>query len=145
MPNMLYRKKTQGFTLLEVLIALLIASVGLLGIAGLVLHSMRASFESGLQTTAAILSLDVHERAWLSSHLATTNACRQDWVVPDVFAPGRDWDALGLNAVVAPPDGSTYPECELTISWNPATTGVVGGMATFGGMYTHRFTIPSVQ
>lgn len=142
---MLCKKKTQGFTLLEVLIALLITSVGLLGIAGLVLHSMRASFESGIQTTAALLSVDVHERAWLSSHLPTTNECQQDWVDPDVFAPGRDWEALGLRARVAPPDKSAYPDCELTITWDPETTGVVGGMARFGGIYTHRFTIPSVQ
>jgi prepilin-type N-terminal cleavage/methylation domain-containing protein len=142
---MVCQARVRGFTLLEVLIALLIASVGLLGIAGLVLHSMRASFESKLQTTAALLAVDVHERAWLASHLASTNECQTNWINLNAFSPGLNLSTLGINATVAPPTGLTYPDCELTVSWDAGSAGVVGGMATFGGMYTHRFTIPSVQ
>ena len=136
----------RGFTLLEILIALLITSVGLLGIAGLVVHSMRASFESGIQTTAALLAVDVHERAWLASHLASTTACNSDgsWIDLAQFSPDVDLLELGINAAFPDAEDDSFPECELTISWNPTASGVVGGMATFGGMYTHTFTIPSV-
>jgi prepilin-type N-terminal cleavage/methylation domain-containing protein len=140
---MLIPQDSRGFTLLEVLITLLVVSVGVLGIAGLALHSMRASFESGLQSTAALLAVDVHERAWIASHEATTNTCRQDWIDLGTFAPGRDLP--GLIATVDSPPGLSYPDCEFTVEWDADVAGVVGRMAGFGGMYTHRFTIPSVQ
>lgn len=144
---MVFDARLRGFTLLEILIALLITSVGLLGIAGLVLHSMRASFESGMQTTAALLAVDVHERAWLASHLISTTSCNGDdsWIDLNQFSPDVDLSELGINATFPDADFDSFPECELTISWSPTASGVVGGMATFGGMYTHTFTIPSVS
>lgn len=147
---MKYSKLCEGFSLLEVLIALLITAIGLLGISGFVLHSMRASFESELQTTAALLAVDVHERAWIDSHLPATEdtVCSQDWVDLQTFAPGLDLAAVGLRARVETPEGTTYVndrECLFSVQWDGASSGVVGQMAEFGGMYTHRFLIPSVQ
>jgi len=133
--------RARGFSLIEVLVALVVAGIGLLGIAALVLFSMRASFESRQQTVAALLAIDTHERAWLSAHEATTNSCRQDWIDLATFAPGRTID--GLTATVSAPDGGAYPNCVFTVEWEAAEVGVVGGMAGFGGIYTHNFTIPS--
>lgn len=156
----------RGFTLIEVLVALLIVAVGMLGIAALVLFSMRASFESGLQTYAALLAVDVHETAWLAAHTPRDPATIQDCATIGVleeqaggtlatvplgdlgrFAP--DLAIPGLNAQVT----GTYPICVFEVSWgdeaaDTGTFGVVGRMAGFGGAsggtFIHQFVIPSI-
>ncbi len=51
-----------GFSLLEVMVALLILSIGLLGIAGLQVTSKRTNFEANQRTTATMLTRDMLER-----------------------------------------------------------------------------------
>lgn len=50
------RKTVYGFTLLEVMIAVLVFSVGLLGVAGMVLLSMRSNHVAHLHTQATFLA-----------------------------------------------------------------------------------------
>ena len=52
----------RGFSLIEVLIALLIMSVGLLGVAGLFAHSVQAGRTAMLQHQALVLAGDIAER-----------------------------------------------------------------------------------
>lgn len=52
----------QGFTLVEVLIALIIMSVGMLGIAGLYVHSMNAGRTSIFRHQAVTLAGDIADR-----------------------------------------------------------------------------------
>lgn len=54
--------KVRGFTLIEVLIALVIMSVGMLGIAGLYVHSMQAGRTSILRHNAVTLAGDIADR-----------------------------------------------------------------------------------
>jgi type IV pilus assembly protein PilV len=54
--------KVRGFTLIEVLIALVIMSVGMLGIAGLYVHSMQAGRTSMFRHHAVTLAGDVADR-----------------------------------------------------------------------------------
>lgn len=138
--NFARQLRTRGFSLIEVLVALVITAIGLLGIAALVLFSMRASFESRQQTIASMLAVDVHERAWLDSHVfdpGTPRTCSQDWVQLGAFLPGGGLDDL------TPVVGGTFPACTFTVTWDDTTVGVVGGMRTFGGEFTHNFIIPS--
>ena len=55
-------KRVRGFTLIEVLIALIIMSVGMLGIAGLYVHSMQAGRTSMLRHNAVTLAGDIADR-----------------------------------------------------------------------------------
>ena len=55
-------KRQRGFTLLEVMIALLIFGVGLLTVAALQTVSKRANYEAVQRTTASFLALDMLER-----------------------------------------------------------------------------------
>jgi type IV pilus assembly protein PilV len=59
---MLIIKKSEGFSLVEVLIALIIMSVGMLGIAGLYVQSMQAGRTSMLRHHAITLAGDVADR-----------------------------------------------------------------------------------
>lgn len=56
------RRTVQGFTLIEVLIALVIMSIGMLGIAGLYVHSMQAGRTSLFRHHAVTLAGDVADR-----------------------------------------------------------------------------------
>ncbi len=55
-------RRVSGFTLIEVLIALVILSVGMLGIAGLYVHSMQAGRTSILRHNAVTLVGDIADR-----------------------------------------------------------------------------------
>ena len=55
-------RKVSGFTLVEVLIALVIMSVGMLGIAGLYVHSMQAGRTSLFRHHAVTLAGDIADR-----------------------------------------------------------------------------------
>jgi len=55
-------KNSRGFSLVEVLIALVIMSVGMLGIAGLYVHSMQAGRTSMLRHHAVTLAGDIADR-----------------------------------------------------------------------------------
>ncbi|MGI9202250.1 MAG: type IV pilus modification protein PilV [Woeseiaceae bacterium] len=56
------RHRHNGFSLVEVLIALVVLSVGMLGVAGLYVQSMQASRTSMLRHHAVILAGDVADR-----------------------------------------------------------------------------------
>lgn len=56
------RNKQQGFTLLEVLIALLVLSIGLLGLAALQTTGLRSNEMASMRTTATMLAYDISDR-----------------------------------------------------------------------------------
>ena len=54
--------KQQGFTLLEVLIALLVLSIGLLGLAALQTTGLRSNEMASMRTTSTMLTYDISDR-----------------------------------------------------------------------------------
>jgi type IV pilus assembly protein PilV len=60
--NVRPQSKTKGFTLLEVLVALLVVAIGVLGIAGLQATSLRNKNNAYLRTQANILAYDMVDR-----------------------------------------------------------------------------------
>jgi type IV pilus assembly protein PilV len=56
------RKQQAGFTMMEVLVAIVIITVGLLGIAGLQALSLRSTAGAGLRTIATQLAYDMTDR-----------------------------------------------------------------------------------
>lgn len=59
---LLNKFKQSGFTLVEALVALVVLSVGMLGIAGLYVEGLRASKTSIYRTTAVTLAADMADR-----------------------------------------------------------------------------------
>lgn len=59
-------RENAGLTLIEVLVGLLVLSIGLVGIAGLHLSSLSATHSSYHRTVATLIATDAEERLWLS-------------------------------------------------------------------------------
>jgi type IV pilus assembly protein PilV len=64
------RKKQKGFTLLEVLVTLLIMSLGLLGLAGFVINSVKYSKSAYTTSIASTLAGDIVDRMRANSRTA---------------------------------------------------------------------------
>lgn len=128
-----------GFTLVEVLIALVIMSVGMLGIAGLYMHSMQAGRTSIFRHHAVTLAGDIADRiranpgAGINYQVAgVDNNCvdggidctETEMAQNDIFI----WDqqAQGtlpggaVNIVFTDNGGITPDTYQITISWNEA-------------------------
>lgn len=60
----------KGFTLIEVLITLLVLSIGLIGLAGLQITGLRLNHDSQLRITASLLASDMAERMRANSSIA---------------------------------------------------------------------------
>lgn len=56
------RKKHGGFTLIEILITVIVLSIGLLGLAGLQISGLRANMSSETRSKATVLANDIAER-----------------------------------------------------------------------------------
>ena len=135
MAHMCRRPRTSaGFSLVEVLIALVIMSVGMLGIAGLYVHSMQAGRTSMFRHHAVTLAGDVADRIRANPRAGATYAgagVNQNCVLGGVDCTVDEmaendiwlWDqqatdmlpngdvAVVFDNAVAPP---TY---EITVSW----------------------------
>lgn len=60
--NFKLHSKSKGFTLLEVLIAVLVLSIGLLGLAGLQTLSLRSNHSAYLRSQATLLAYDIIDK-----------------------------------------------------------------------------------
>jgi type IV pilus assembly protein PilV len=93
-------KRTDGFTLIEVLVAVVVVSLGMLGIAGTLLTATRSSTSNYLKQQAVQYAYDIVDRMRANDALATqTAAGANPYVV-----------ALVLPAAVGP-----TPNCEAAI------------------------------
>lgn len=82
--NQLFLFHDSGFSLLEVLIALLVLSVGLLGIAGLQTFSLQFNHQSYERTQATLLISDIAER--ITTNPLAARAGRYDGVLDTFLA-----------------------------------------------------------
>ena len=129
-----HTKKLNGFTLIEVLVALVIMSVGMLGIAGLYVHSMQAGRTSILHHHAVTLAGDVADRIRANPTAAAAyaaggadNACIDggidctpaEMAANDIFL----WDQQAVDTLptgtvtIVFDNGVAPPEYEITVAW----------------------------
>lgn len=125
----------RGFSLIEVLIALIILSVGMLGIAGLYVHSMQAGRTSMFRHQAVILAGDVADRIRANPRAAAAyagaganNSCVNGGVdctpaemaAHDIFL----WDQQAVDTLpngdvaVIFDNGVVPPTYQITVSWD---------------------------
>jgi type IV pilus assembly protein PilV len=141
---MIATKTSKGFSLVEVLIALIIMSVGMLGIAGLYVQSMQAGRTSMLRHHAVNLASDIADRiranptagaAYIASTGADNNCVGQgvdcsvdQMAAQDIFL----WQQQAAAFLPAMGDGSqqvivaynaaaTPPTYTITVRWDEPT------------------------
>ena len=101
-----YIRRTQkGFTLLEVLISLVIFSIGLLGLAGLQILAVKLTSDSMLRTVATVLANDMVDRM-RANVAATTLGVTSPYNNP-TGTPAANPACLGLNSA----GGSVNTSC----------------------------------
>ena len=112
-----------GFTLVEVLIALIILSVGMLGIAGLYVHSLQAGRTSLFRHHAVTLAGDVADRIRANpratiaySQAGANNNCVNGGVdcTPEQMA-GNDIDLWDQQAADTLPNGTVTVDFDNTV------------------------------
>ena len=127
---MITRKQAKGFSLVEVLIALIVMSVGMLGIAGLYVQSMQAGRTSMLRHHAVNLAGDIADRiranptagaAYITTQGANntcvagnTDCTPAQMAANDIFL----WQAQAAEFLPAMGDGSQ----QVVIAFNAAAT-----------------------
>lgn len=89
-------RRPKGFTLVEMLVALVVLSIGLLGVAALQLTSLRNNHSSAMRTQATFLAYDIIDRM---------RANRQDAMdgnyVTDFGDPASEEDTVWANDIAA--------------------------------------------
>lgn len=115
-----YRKNLNGgFTLLEVLVAVLVLSFGLLGIAGLLLSTMQNNAIAAQRTTATFLAQDIADR--MRQNINATKFFEADNVTPKtVFylnSVGTNFNCYGAAPTGQCADSGKVAERDLFV-WN---------------------------
>ena len=132
------RRPQAGFSLVEVLIALVIMSVGMLGIAGLYVQGMQAGRTSMFRHNAVILAGDIADRiranpragnAYANATGANNNCVGGSGTCTPAEMAANDvllWNAQAADSlsggtvavVFTPAAGVTPPNYQITVTWN---------------------------
>ncbi|MFQ5660926.1 MAG: type IV pilus modification protein PilV [Gammaproteobacteria bacterium] len=135
-----------GFTLLEVLIALLILSIGLLGIAALQATSLKTNHGAYLRSQAVILGYDMMDRMRANRVVAMAEGYDINMASNGLTGAGlqvadvNGWLA-SVAALLPAGDGSidctTAGVCTVTVQWDTSR----GGGSASGGNNTLSFQV----
>lgn len=122
-----------GITMLEVLIALAVLSIGLAGLAALQVDSMRHAHSAQYRSLASTIALDLEERLWLELADAGLTAC------PDVSAAS----GTAIDELIDDWQRTTYAgEPLLKI---PGLTVTVGSAVNAGSVVTVPVTLSWIE
>lgn len=75
----MHKSRHSGFSMIEVLVAVLILAVGLLGVAGVQVVSMQNTSNANLRTLATIYAQDMAERIRANGNTVLPDAAREAW------------------------------------------------------------------
>ena len=134
-PAGLFGSTQQGFTLLEVLIALLVLSIGLLGLAALQTTGLRSNEMASMRTTSTMLAYDITDRMRANAQ----GIIDDDYVI--------DTDLITETVTDCTSNDCTTEQLALydLNQWKNAVAKLPGGLAeitqTAGPPLTHTITV----
>ncbi|MDR9439818.1 MAG: type IV pilus modification protein PilV [Halomonas sp.] len=117
---MTFRPSSQrGFTLIEALIALLVLSIGLLGVAAMQLKALQGAHVAYQRSIASLAAQDLQERLWAKMAEADDLTCPTSTDVTTIESAWHDGWVAYLPALDSAPVG-TVVDCEfpITVSWD---------------------------
>ena len=134
------RRDSAGFTLIEVLVSVLVLSIGLLGLASLQANSLRFNSDSSVQTQATFLANDMADRiranAGKAASYPNTSAaadsscygaggCDADAMVGNDISEWQDavGDLPNGQGTITSVGGGLYT---ITVMWDEQRTGATG-------------------
>lgn len=114
------RQASGGFTLVEALIALLVLSLGLLGVAAMQLKAMQSAHVAYQRSLATVIAADANERLWAA--LASTGGSCPD--APSVQTAWKSHWSTALPGIETSTLGK-QSTCEflITVAWSDDRLG----------------------
>ncbi len=114
--------RQQGFSLIEALIALLVLSIGLIGVAAMQVKALQSATAGYQRSVVTLAAVDAQERLW--AQLAQEVSCNEmiDKIVSDWQ---EDW-FNGSDTPIRPFSGDIIPgneTCEFEIAVTPGGSG----------------------
>lgn len=100
----LTKRPATGFSLLEVLVSIIVLSIGLLGAVGMLMTSVRSTTESGSFTSAVNLVRELSEKARINKDVSSRNGEANLYVLGDLKGNDalpsrlRDVSCVGVSA-----------------------------------------------
>lgn len=136
-----YKTRNAGFTLIEALVALLVLSIGLLGVAAMQLKALQGAHAAYQRSIASLAAQDAQERLWKELAVVTDGAESITCPTTDNFTSiesewHRNWVKYLPGLSSSPIDSSNIADCEflITVAWDEERFG--GGGESFA--YTVR-------
>jgi len=80
----LYKRPAAGFSLIEVLVSIIVLSIGLLGVVGMLMTSVKSTTESGLFTTAVNLVRELSEKARIDKNASAKNVAGNPYLLAEL-------------------------------------------------------------
>jgi type IV pilus assembly protein PilV len=136
-PSALRRSSQQGVLLLEVLIAVLVFSVGVLGLVGLQANATKQSSQARYRTEAMLLANDLFGQMWVAQALTASDLAA-------AFVSGSaPYDAWLARVSATLPGASANPPTVNVVTVEPLFSIVAGASAPADGALsaTARVTV----
>jgi type IV pilus assembly protein PilV len=127
------RRAQGGFTLLETLVAIVIFSIGLLGVVGLQARSIQFSVDGEDRNRASLIADDIVATMW-GNNIPSASL---DATARAALAAGATGGPYGATAVVGAPDANGV--VEVSVTWRPPSRPA----AEPDSSYTTKVFIPS--
>lgn len=97
-----YKRPAAGFSLIEVLVSIVVLSLGMLGVAGMLTTSVRSTTESGSFTAGVNLVRELSEKARINKNVAARNVEANPYLVDlestDLLPVQQGGKCIGVQA-----------------------------------------------